>query len=79
MDDPSKIILNRPQPEIFTEYPFFRYGMTLKEFQDEEQYWLEFFAYGGKREDYKTLWKQAQESAEDAHTDEQVHGDGPSV
>lgn len=61
MGDPSKIRLFKPQPALFTEYPFFRDGMTLEEFQKEEQYWLEFFAYGGKREDYKTLYQQRRE------------------
>lgn len=53
--------MHKPLPALFTEYPFFRDGMTWTEFDEEQKYWFEFFANGGRREDYKTLWQQGQE------------------
>lgn len=57
--------LHKPQPALFTEYPFFRDGMTLTEFDEEQRYWMEFFASGGKRENYRTLWQQRRLKAGD--------------
>lgn len=39
--------------EMFTEYPFFRDGMTIKEFQQEQKAYFEYLASGGNPFLYK--------------------------
>lgn len=50
--------------ELFTEYPFFRDGMTGAEFDEEQEAYIAFYLAGGKPKDYKSLWKQRHERQE---------------
>ena len=49
--------------ELITEYPFFRDGMTVGEFDEEQAAYFAYYAAGGKPENYKSLWKQRQEKS----------------
>lgn len=47
--------------EMFTEYPFFRNGMTGAEFDEEQEAYIAFYLADGKPGDFKSLWKRRQE------------------
>ncbi|KAB4866222.1 hypothetical protein GMD88_17495 [Pseudoflavonifractor sp. BIOML-A6] len=44
--------------ELITEYPFFRDGMTIAEFDAEQKAYFEFLDAGGKPWDYRAVLEQ---------------------
>lgn len=60
-EDKNQRLYKKDLTEVFTEYPFFRDGMTWGEFEEEQQAYFSFYLAGGKPGDFKSLWKRRQE------------------
>jgi len=48
----SNVLYSRDNPELVTEYPFFRDGMTCEEFEKEQKAYAEHLDNGGMPYNY---------------------------